>query len=400
MEVEYRRNYGQSYMVMKAEEIVASFDLTMLLENHVEGLLELEVAWTDGKQEYWYNISGKQALDVWFAEHRPGRRELKQLFFGIAAVLQNMKPFLLMESALSLKMTDIYVNPANGKFYFCYCPFQTKDFQKKMQEFMELFLQNMDHECNQDVQICYMIYENTRRENITIEDLLKCIQNEQDMQKEEEKEPWAQEVKQEDKAPDKNRKKKEIKNKTRFKIENKWIGEYELIKGRIKNGFWKSSKKLEEKKETGESFFREKIDAAENKLSAGQKKEFEEQYVAMPEDIVQEEIIHPTILLGSNQSSICGHLIYKGNNGEDSFILEEMPFYIGSYSKEVKGVLKSSTVSRIHSKITKEKEEYYIEDMNSTNGTYVNGEILSYRERRKLEKNDEIAFADVIYGFI
>ena len=44
-------------------------------------------------------------------------------------------------------------------------------------------------------------------------------------------------------------------------------------------------------------------------------------------------------------------------------------------------------------------ETYYIEDLNSTNGTFVNDEPLAYKERRKLNSNDMIRFADVRYRF-
>lgn len=60
----------------------------------------------------------------------------------------------------------------------------------------------------------------------------------------------------------------------------------------------------------------------------------------------------------------------------------------------------NDTVSRIHAKITKEEDSYYIEDMNSTNGTYCNGELLNYKEKTLLQKNDRIAFAKELYRFV
>ena len=61
--------------------------------------------------------------------------------------------------------------------------------------------------------------------------------------------------------------------------------------------------------------------------------------------------------------------------------------------------LKSAAVSRIHARIVREGEEYLIEDLNSKNGTWVDGELLNYKERRKLKKNDRIRFADEEYIF-
>ena len=48
------------------------------------------------------------------------------------------------------------------------------------------------------------------------------------------------------------------------------------------------------------------------------------------------------------------------------------------------------SVSRLHARIIKEGEEVYIEDLNSTNGTYKNGLRLRPYEKRKLDEGDEI----------
>jgi len=53
-------------------------------------------------------------------------------------------------------------------------------------------------------------------------------------------------------------------------------------------------------------------------------------------------------------------------------------------------------VSRHHAKITCEGEEFWIEDLNSTNGTRVNGVPI---ERQKLANNDQIGLGDAIVTF-
>jgi hypothetical protein len=53
-------------------------------------------------------------------------------------------------------------------------------------------------------------------------------------------------------------------------------------------------------------------------------------------------------------------------------------------------------VSRHHAKITCEGEEFWIEDLNSTNGTRVNGVPI---EKQKLANNDQIGLGDAIVTF-
>ena len=45
-------------------------------------------------------------------------------------------------------------------------------------------------------------------------------------------------------------------------------------------------------------------------------------------------------------------------------------------------------------------QEFYIEDLNSTNGTFVNDEVLAYKEKKLLKSNDIVRFADVKYRFV
>ena len=58
------------------------------------------------------------------------------------------------------------------------------------------------------------------------------------------------------------------------------------------------------------------------------------------------------------------------------------------------------TVSRIHAKIRKKEENYFLSDMNSRNGTSVNGRLLRPDEEYQLEPEDEVDFAQARYIFL
>ena len=58
---------------------------------------------------------------------------------------------------------------------------------------------------------------------------------------------------------------------------------------------------------------------------------------------------------------------------------------------DVSGFENSEVVSRIHSDIRVEGDAYYIEDVNSSNGTYVNGMSLLPGNRHRLRPGDRIS---------
>jgi pSer/pThr/pTyr-binding forkhead associated (FHA) protein len=57
-------------------------------------------------------------------------------------------------------------------------------------------------------------------------------------------------------------------------------------------------------------------------------------------------------------------------------------------------------VSRRHAKISRNGKQFILEDLNSTNGTTVNGRELNYQEKYALTGGDRIRFADVNYLFL
>lgn len=73
---------------------------------------------------------------------------------------------------------------------------------------------------------------------------------------------------------------------------------------------------------------------------------------------------------------------------------------IGHQEGKVDLLLESDMVSRIHAKLRREEGHFYLSDLNSRNGTWVNGEALEGRAEIELYAGDEVKFADQIYNFI
>src|SRR4051794_10308952 len=70
------------------------------------------------------------------------------------------------------------------------------------------------------------------------------------------------------------------------------------------------------------------------------------------------------------------------------------PFTIGR-ARECHLVVDHSQVSRLHARLELEHEQIAITDLNSTNGTFVNGERLPPGLPRKLRAGDKISFAQI-----
>lgn len=89
-------------------------------------------------------------------------------------------------------------------------------------------------------------------------------------------------------------------------------------------------------------------------------------------------------------------LLYCGKEGKVQFEIDEEEFLIGKNPKAVDGVLQvSKVVSRIHCKIMKKNRKFFVQDMNSVNHTFVNGEYIPAYEVMELYDGDVLTLADV-----
>ncbi|MDE6700150.1 MAG: FHA domain-containing protein, partial [Acetatifactor sp.] len=77
--------------------------------------------------------------------------------------------------------------------------------------------------------------------------------------------------------------------------------------------------------------------------------------------------------------------------------LEKENVTIGKQKGEVDLVLEDESVSRLHARIYVEDRIVYLEDLNSTNGTFKNGLRLQPYEKRRLEEGDEVRFGKLLF---
>lgn len=114
--------------------------------------------------------------------------------------------------------------------------------------------------------------------------------------------------------------------------------------------------------------------------------------------------INPTRILNAetesgNRDEKTGVLTLKPQDEENykPIIVKEFPFFIGKLKKNVDYCLENDVVSRYHAKITREQDRYFITDLNSMNGTFVNHEPVLTYDKKEIKPGDTITFANINY---
>lgn len=107
-----------------------------------------------------------------------------------------------------------------------------------------------------------------------------------------------------------------------------------------------------------------------------------------------------TVVLSANVMSGPAALVSREPGELATIYLKDELTIIGKLETACDAVISLPTVSRVHGKIRKRGEEYYLTDLNSRNGTSVNGRILKGDEEYQLQNEDEVDFAQARYVFL
>lgn len=115
----------------------------------------------------------------------------------------------------------------------------------------------------------------------------------------------------------------------------------------------------------------------------------------------EEEIVcsNPTVCLMPETDGVQNRFVYQGADRSRDFHCMSGRMILGSDRQESDICIPLPMVSRVHARVLVDAQGTFLEDLNSTNGTHVNGELLQYKERRMLEKGDIISLAGESYSF-
>ena len=366
MDISYKRTPNENYMIIEGEPIEIGYVEKMLKENTVEVLLGFYTMEMNGYLQFWYEISGKKSLRDFFEQEGVSRENLYLVFRGISQAFLRLSEFLIQEDGVYMDPDTVFLekDSQKAKVYLCYCPLHHCDYLEQLRSIMKYIIAAADHRQAEITELCYKMFAITEQSVFSLADLLACLE--------------------------------EVKSKPK-----------ELESADI----------LEAAREVGEDFFDEMeeeetatglFEKIKENFRKWRKKFFYKKEELFPEDDVMSDLefeevecATETVLLAENMNFCCGKLMYEGGgNGDKDYIISHSPFRIGSKEGGNDAVLHSSVVSRYHAKIFKRDGIYYLEDLNSKNGTYLNGQMISYHEAMPLKSRDTISFADVVYRVV
>lgn len=361
MRVQYKRNLNQSYMIVTSEVLYSGYQIHMCKKNRIKHLLSFDTVAAEGKMQFWYEITGKRSLDHVLESSEFAMELFVRIIETLLELCSVIKPYLLEEEGILLEPECIYVENGSSRIVFGYCPGKQESITESFRHLMEYLLSKINHDNEQMVLAGYEVYQKSTEEGFSLTEILQILYQ----------------YRQQDVAA-------YVPPRT-----SRELSERDVV-------YQEEDDSLEEKQGVSEEerFFERYWKQCRNFLRhfpdwlPRKEKKPQNSYTYTPQDYEEEVIDMPTVCLTAEEE-IEGILKYEGKGEVENLNIDHFPFVIGS-SNQADGVVTRQGVSRMHARITKEGEDYYIEDLNSMNGTWLNEEMLEYRKKACIHIRDTI----------
>jgi len=93
------------------------------------------------------------------------------------------------------------------------------------------------------------------------------------------------------------------------------------------------------------------------------------------------------------------YLLIKDEGSEEKIIIDKKNFIVGREKENSDYYISDKRISKMHFAIIKYEKEFFIKDLNSTNGTYLNGNLIEKNKLAKISNDDVINISDNEYIF-
>lgn len=416
MEMYYRsegiNNYIEVELMLEEAGISnKSYRILMLENNDMKGIVKPVTGRMDNKIYLRYFVNSMFVFDKYLMKTRPDIDFLKKVLKNLCDCINELEGYLLNPNDLVLMPSYMLWNNKSQEIKMIYAPGYDKDIKSQIKKFMEYIMQVFDYKSAEGTIKMHCLYEMISEENLDIRELEACLSDNgnnnsiiNSVNILENEEPYSWDIDQ-----------KSVDNKDEAVILNNSKSHEILIAANSFAAVFSFLGYLFFNKHMGLLLFfmatvislvinsliyilkKEKVDEIDADESM---KEFEERINIIEEggyysgDFISQrnDDFHKSIALAKKE-----YKLVPLNDGmlEPLIIREDNKnLIIGRGKTESDYRLNKEQISRIHAGIVKKNGDIFIEDKNSTNGTFVNSVKLNAGEEFKLNAGDTVRFAN------
>ena len=384
-----------SYMVLDHNPDITATDYgyNMMMHKHVPYLAVFQNRSRDGISEYYYDITGYTSLKD-LSHRKLNEKMIDRLVNGLCGVMESMEEYLLDCDDMVIDLESVFYGE-NGQFRFLYYPGYQKDFVNQLKILAEQILTAIDYTSDGCVKKAYKLYHLACDESNALKRLKSFFFGEETAKENEEqpKTVAALPCKDDEKSLPMVSEPETKPTKTlpvwmwpllvlenvlicfvAFMVMHLWLFEDYMVSGICTLGI-------------GMILVVTEVLVVRNKYMDAQKDFWQ------PEDYIDMDGVG-----GWNENTD----IYLNSVDKarwPDIEITHFPAIIGKDSKDRACCIGLPIISRKHARLDKKKDGVYITDLSSSNGTFVNGEMIQPGKRVRLNPKDSVIFADVEFIF-
>jgi len=391
LQTEFVRNLNCNYerILLDVNPENKRYQYCILSRGGIKGLLASSLRYINGQAYLYYDISSKQNVVQLYSTKPLTRKWLKDFLWSFRRIREELSRFLLDEQHILWFPQEIFRDLESDAFFFLYVPYYEED--NGFKNLLEFMVEHIDYDDEELVECVYRMYE--QFENSGWDYLQQGIFKDAEVldKIEEEKLNLEQPVQRADyiyesgntnavsgdmdSSVDKEEKEYRQADSNVVEEKSEKKGLMTVLRGK--------RRKDKEQRESYQNMLQSQLNgyAVAEETPYGEEEWGRTVFMELPQEIVENH-----------------HGLYTPD-GRILAKVEKSSVTIGKKKEEVDVVLEDISVSRMHARILKEGEKVYLEDLNSTNGTFKNGLRMEPYERRELEVGDEIRIGarDLVY---
>lgn len=172
VQAEFETKLNRSCLhLYKEEHYEEDYQMPMLRQNQLDGLLKVEGCEVEGKARYTYEISGLTSMKNMYENACIKKQEIEGMITRILEVTETLQRYMLNPNCLVLKPEYIFYK--EGKWLFCYFPGMEEDLCKLFHELTEYFVRMLDYEDTEGIFLAYELHKATLQEHYDLELIMK-----------------------------------------------------------------------------------------------------------------------------------------------------------------------------------------------------------------------------------
>jgi hypothetical protein len=174
----YKNDLKSAYLILEGEEgEEEDYQVAMMQENEIPGLLKAQTRFLDNCIHYYYDISGMQSLKAKYEKEKLKHADIHKLIKELLAAMEEAKTYMLDVEKILLDPNYIYSE--KDRYYFTYYPSCDLDIKEEFHKLTEFFVREVDYQDREGVHLAYTLHKSTMEEHYSIQKIMEDLKNEE-----------------------------------------------------------------------------------------------------------------------------------------------------------------------------------------------------------------------------